>query len=146
MKTESRCTNLVCCSGNFDESKVKIEKMKVLIVDDSPLIIEKITELLEDIKSITHLISCGTYAHALVLLNELKPDVAILDVNLPDGSGIEMLKYLKSKNSETTVIMCTNQGSDHYRELLIKLGANFFIDKSKDFEKLPSLIASLFCN
>jgi len=144
MKTESSLCNLVCTENDFDEKKVKIEKMKVLIVDDSPAIIEKIAELLEDIKSITQLASCGSYSQALAVLNELKPDVAILDVNLPDRSGIELLKYVKSKSSKTVVIMCTNQGSDHYRQFLTKHGANFFLDKSKDFEKLPSLITSLF--
>jgi DNA-binding NarL/FixJ family response regulator len=123
---------------------VKTERMTVLIVDDSSLIIDKILELLADLKTITKVEACGTYAHAVKAINNFIPDIVILDINLPDKSGIELLKYLRSKNTITTVIMCTNQSGDNYRDMVTKLGANFFLDKSKDFEKLPSLITSLF--
>ncbi|WP_018616240.1 response regulator [Segetibacter koreensis] len=118
--------------------------MKVLIVDDSPLIVKKFEELLKEFKEITHLTTCGTYAHAVAILEDLKPDLAILDIDLPDKSGIDLVRYLKDNKFATTIIMCTNQSDDYYKAWSKKLGADFFIDKSKEFEKLPLLIASLF--
>jgi DNA-binding NarL/FixJ family response regulator len=117
--------------------------MTVLIVDDSPLIIQKINELLADVLNIGHITGCGTHHEAVKLMDELMPAVAILDINLPDKSGMEVLSYIKRNHPKTIVIMCTNQHSSYYREECLKLGANFFIDKSKDFEKIPQLISSL---
>src|SRR5947209_2024369 len=107
--------------------------MTVLIVDDSRLIVTKITELLEDVKTITSLRACGSYAHAIRLINSIKPGVALLDINLPDKSGIDLLKYLKRHSPATTVIMFSNQSSDYYKSLCFKMGAHHFLDKSNDF-------------
>ncbi|MDB5249226.1 MAG: response regulator transcription factor [Segetibacter sp.] len=117
--------------------------MTVLIVDDSPLIILKITELLEDVQNISLLTSCGTYEDALQLLSEIQPEVVLLDINLPDKSGIQLLTYIKDNFLKTVVIMCTNHANNYYSQLCYTLGANYFIDKSKDFEKIPLLISSL---
>lgn len=118
--------------------------MTVLIVDDSPLIIQKINELLQDLSILLHLISCGTHSEAIQLLEEFRPSVAILDINLPDKSGIEVLNYIKRNHPKTIVIMCTNQDSSYYRERCFQLGASYFIDKSKDFENIPRLIYLLY--
>ena len=143
MNDPLNANNPICCCNSI-ESHVQIEKMKVLIVDDSPLIVKKFEELLKDFKEITDLTSCATYAHAIAILENLKPDLAILDIDLPDKSGIDLLRYLRNNNFDTTIIMCTNQSDDYYKDWSRKLGADFFIDKSKEFEKLPLLIASLF--
>lgn len=118
-------------------------KMTVLIVDDSRLIITKMTEMLEEVDSVTALKSCGTYAEAIDLINSFKPVVSLLDINLPDKSGIELLRYVKINSPETTVIMFTNQSTDHYKKLCLKMGANHFLDKSKDFESIPAILTSL---
>ncbi|TKK69936.1 response regulator [Ilyomonas limi] len=115
----------------------------LLIVDDSPLIVKKISEWLEEVEGITSIESCGTYARAVDLLAVCKPAVVLLDVNLPDKSGIVLLKHIKALYPGTTVIMVTNQGDDFYKNLCLESGAHYFLDKSNDFEKLPALVASI---
>jgi DNA-binding NarL/FixJ family response regulator len=117
--------------------------MTVLIVDDSPLIIARIIELLEDVDVITDLKTCGTYHHAIKLLNSYTPRVILLDINLPDRNGIEILQYAKAFFPETIIIMVTNNCSKHYRDLCFKMGADDFIDKSSDFEDIPAILSSV---
>lgn len=126
--------------GEYDS---KDQKMTVLIVDDSPIIITKMIELIEDVKTITALKTCGTYDSAIELLNNYTPNVILLDINLPGTSGIELLKYTKAYLPNTFVIIVTNQGSEYYKERCFKIGADHFVDKSKDFDKIPSILSSL---
>lgn len=120
----------------------KIIKMTVLIVDDSPLIIAKIVELLEDIEAITSVKTCGTYSDAVDMIDTYRPLLVLLDINLPDKNGIELLRYIKSNLPKIIVIMVTNQSSEYYKKLCFKMGADHFVDKSKDFEQLTSLVTS----
>lgn len=118
-------------------------KTDILIVDDSALIVEKIKELLEDTAGIAAIKSCGTYAEAIALLLHFTPAVVLLDINLPDESGIALLTYIKASFPKTVVIMVTNQSEEYYKNLCLQLGADGFIDKSKDFEKISEMVAVL---
>jgi DNA-binding NarL/FixJ family response regulator len=114
---------------------------KVLLVDDSPLIVERLMAMLEHLK-IHSLFCCGTVHEAKQFITHLVPDVLVLDIHLSDGSGIDVLEMAKAQRPETTVIMLTNQSGSYYRKLCKTLGADHFLDKSTDFEMIPSLISS----
>ena len=62
----------------------------VLIVDDSILIMERMIEILEEIENISFVVHAGNYREGIEVLNQLKPDMVLLDINLPDRSGIEL--------------------------------------------------------
>ena len=115
----------------------------VLIVDDSYLIIERVKDMLSDVVKPEHIMHAHTYTDGLEMLEESKPDILILDINLPDTNGIELLRLVKNKYPAVIVIMLTNQGGDYYRQLCLKIGADHFIDKSKDFDLLPEIFISL---
>jgi DNA-binding NarL/FixJ family response regulator len=115
----------------------------LLIVEDSPLIVKSMIELLEDVAGIASLESCGTYSEAVSLLSSCNPAVVLLDINLSDKSGIGLLKYLKTVYPEITVIMVTNQNENYYKNICLEIGAHYFLDKSNDFETLPALLATV---
>ena len=117
--------------------------MTVFIVDDSPLILSKVAELLEEVDGINSLKTCGTYTGAVKEFNAYRPSHILIDINLPDGSGIELLQHVKKTSPQTTVIMFTNMSGEYYQKLCLNMGADYFIDKSKDFERIPSILASL---
>ena len=121
---------------------IKKEKV-VLVVEDSLLIIKRILRLLEEVENIKLVIHAANYYESIKMINEVDIDIVILDINLPDKSGIELLKEIKVIRPQIKVIMLTNHASDSYRDLCEYLGANFFLDKSNDFEKIPSTIAAL---
>ncbi len=99
--------------------------MTLLIVDDSPLIVTKIKELLDNVQGITSIESCGTYADAITKLTLQQPNVLFLDINLPDKNGILLLKHVISHYPATRVVMVTNQSDIYYKEMCLQLGANF---------------------
>ena len=115
----------------------------VLIVDDSPIIIERLKSMLTGVENVGTVIYASTYSRAILLLAENNPDIAVLDINLPDKNGIEILRYIKKNHVAITVIMLTNQAADYYRNLCKLLGAEYFLDKSTEFEKVPAIISSL---
>ena len=119
----------------------KKEKSILLIVDDSILIIERLLLILEDIKDVV-LMHALNYAEAYEMLETLQPKIVLLDINLPDRSGMELLPIIRKKNEDTKIVIITNHGNEYYRSLCKKLGAHHFIDKSKDFDLIHDLIAA----
>jgi DNA-binding NarL/FixJ family response regulator len=118
-------------------------KKIILFVDDSPIIIERLKIMLEDLPNIRTILHADTYAKALPILTNRNPDIVILDINLPDKSGIELLRYIKKNLTEITVIMLSNHTGDYYRNLCKLIGAEYFVDKSSEFERVPGIILSL---
>ena len=116
------------------------KKKIVLIVDDSILILERMIPMLEEMSNIQFVVHAGSYSEAIELLQGITPDVVLLDIHLPDKSGIELLRTIKEKYQEITIFMITNHANDYYRTLCNTLGADNFFDKSKDF----SLILEAF--
>jgi DNA-binding NarL/FixJ family response regulator len=122
-----------------------MEKAKkiILIVDDSAIIIDRLVAMFEEIVTEHVVITCNNYQEAIKAINEKDPDVAVLDINLPDGNGIGLLRYIKLHKPAIPVIMFTNQSTDFYRQLCLREGAAFFIDKSSGFDTLSGMIGSL---
>jgi DNA-binding NarL/FixJ family response regulator len=123
---------------------MKKEKKIVLIVDDSILILERMIPLLEEVSNIQFVVHAGNYSEAIELLKGLTPDMVLLDINLPDKSGIELLRKIKEDYKKTKVFMITNQANDYYKNICKKLGADHFFDKSTDFNLIPELISAEF--
>ncbi|HMH32861.1 MAG TPA: response regulator [Puia sp.] len=121
---------------------MKNEKKKLLIVDDSILILERMIPILEEIQNIQFVIHAGTYKEAIELLEGMSPDMALLDIQLPDRSGIELLRAIKEKNRDIIVFMITNSASDYYKNVCKQLGADHFFDKSTDFLLIPEAISA----
>ena len=121
---------------------MKTGKKIVLIVDDSMLILERMMLMLAEIRNIQFVVHAGSYDEAIELLQGVTPDLALLDINLPDKSGIELLRTIKDKFRDVIVFMITNHANDYYRKQCKTLGADYFFDKSKDFNLIPEVISA----
>src|SRR6476661_7491437 len=95
---------------------------KILIIDDSALIVERLINLLEDLRNVESINLAGTWAEASILLEQFQPQIIFLDIHLPDKSGIELLNKIKTEHPEIIVIMFTNEGNDFYKTLCFELG------------------------
>ena len=73
----------------------------------------------------------------------LKPDVVILDLCMPGGSGIEVLEGLKRDQMRPLVIVLSNYGQSQYRKKCLASGASFFFDKSIEFEEVSKVLRRL---
>lgn len=116
-------------------------KKVVLLVDDSLLILERMIPILDETSNIEFVVHAGTYNEAVTLLEELVPHLVLLDINLPDRSGIDLLRLIGEKYKDIIVFIVTNQATAQYRETCRKLGARHFFDKSRDFEAVSEAIS-----
>ena len=80
---------------------------------------------------------------ALKLIREKDPDMAILDIRMPDMNGIEVLKKIRETGPRPMICILTNYPYKQYKERCMVEGADYFFDKNQDIEKLIDLIASL---
>jgi len=117
--------------------------MRVLIVDDSPVIVERLIEVVGKIRGIERLDQADTVATASEAFRRLRPDVVILDMQMPGGSGLDVLKIIKEDGIGCAVIVLTNFAYPQYRRRCLQGGAQFFLDKSTEFEKVSELLQSL---
>lgn len=115
----------------------------LLIVDSSLFIIERLVHMLKEVKSIEKICTATDYNTALHVLYNEKTDVVLLDIQLPDKNGIGLLKHIVFHFPETRVIVLSNLVSDQYQKLCMAEGAFYFIDKSKDFDKIPEVILTI---
>lgn len=118
---------------------------RILIVDDVPAISKRIVQLLEERLDAPYILKqANTLEEALKLLQAETFDLVLLDIHLKDKNGILLLQEIKCNTPHIHVIMITNNDTDAYRNACLQLGADDFLDKSKDFEFLPNIVAELF--
>jgi DNA-binding NarL/FixJ family response regulator len=113
---------------------------QVLIVDDSSRVRKRIASLLDESPQIRIVGEAGNGREALELVERKRPDAILLDIRLPDQSGIALLKRFKSRYPEIAVIMLTNLDGRLYRQQCRHWGADHFLSKSKDFERVLDTI------
>lgn len=125
---------------------MKSEKIFLLVVEDSLPLMERMLYLFEGVSEIEFILHAANSSETLRTINEMPVDVVLLDINLPDGNGIDILKKIKEIRPETKVVMFTNYAAKAFRDACYKLGADGFLEKSSDFEKVPQMITNLFFN
>jgi DNA-binding NarL/FixJ family response regulator len=117
--------------------------MKVVIVDDSVEIQERLLTMLRDIPGIEIAGQATTVAEALSTVRQLRPDVMILDLRLPDGNGLEVLRITQREQIQTRVIILTNYVYPQYEQRARAAGAYAFLNKAKEFGRVADLVRSL---
>ena len=117
--------------------------MKVFIVDDSDILRERLRSILTEIKRVEVMGEAEDALQAREFLEKHTPDAVILDIRMPKGSGIDILEMIKRTKPSIKVIVLTNYPFPQYRKKCIELGAEYFLDKSTEFDKLPEVFKQL---
>jgi len=117
--------------------------MKVFIADDSKVLCERLIEMLSDVAGIEIVGHAQDVAGSLEAIKKLNPDIVILDIRMPGGSGIDVLQDIKQNKQAPMVIILTNYPYPQYRKKCLGLGADYFFDKSTEFEKVTELFKHL---
>jgi len=120
--------------------------MKVFIADDSPILCERLKTMLSDFPEVEISGQAKDTPEAIKFIKELKPDVVILDIRMPGGSGIEVLQSIKKDRPDIKVIVFTNYPYPQYRKKCMDLGADFFFAKATESEEVPKVIEQLLKN
>ena len=105
------------------------EKTRIMICDDHEVVREGLRGLISRQESMTVVGEAGTVAEAIEAAARSKPDVVIMDVRLPDGSGVEACRAIRDARSETKVIMLTSYADDEALFASIIAGASGYLLK-----------------
>lgn len=116
---------------------------KVMLVDDHALIREGIKQLLEFDGSIDVIEQASDGAECLEKLQHVQPDILLLDINMPNVNGIEVLEEIKKKNIPVKVLMLTVHSEAEYLVQAVDIGANGYILKDSGSEELKKAIQSV---
>ena len=103
--------------------------LRVFLVDDHESVRRGVAELLEDEDDLTVIGGASSVAEALALIPALRPDVAVLDVRLPDGNGIELCRELRSQLPNLHCLMLTSHTDQHAMVDAILAGASGYVIK-----------------
>lgn len=117
--------------------------MKVVIADDAVTFRERVKTLLADLPRVQVVGESGDGLEALQVILAQRPDVAILDIQMPGASGVQVLREVKRKIPKTIVIIVTNASSPEYRASCMDRRADFFLDKTDEFEMIRDIIQDL---
>ncbi len=115
-------------------------RSRVFLADDSPLIRERLVALLKDLPNVEIVGESGAASDAIENIQRLRPSAVVLDISMPGGGGIRVLERLKQDAQGPMVIMLTNFALEAYRQRCTQLGADYFFDKSSEFEKVIDVL------
>jgi len=132
--------------GLLESDKTVEGNIKIFIADDSSVVRERLVTMLSEIEGheITGVAQDGI--EAIERIQELKPDVLILDIRMPLRSGVDVLRTVKQIDPAPKVIILTNYPYPQYRKRCMEEGADFFFDKSTEFEKVLEVFRQLVQN
>lgn len=119
------------------------KSLNILVVDDSEIIRDRIVEVINRLSENIKIIHADNFREALKQFISLPPEIIILDIQLKDGDGMDLLNIIKSRNPNTHVIILTNYPFPIFKKYCTKYGAEYFLDKSNDFEKLQDVVSKI---
>jgi DNA-binding NarL/FixJ family response regulator len=114
--------------------------IKVFIADDSSEVRERIRMLLSELEKVEMIGEAENVQEAIENIRQKGPDVVILDIRMPGGNGIDVLREIEKNDQVPIIIMLTNYPHQQYRKKCMDAGADFFFDKSKEFEKVVEVL------
>jgi DNA-binding NarL/FixJ family response regulator len=117
--------------------------MRVFIADDSRVVVERLADLLKEVPGVQLVGRANDAPEAIHSIVKTNPDAVILDLQMPGGSGLDVLRSIRRSHPSVWVVICTNYPYPQYREECIAAGANYFLDKSAEFEKIPEILRDL---
>jgi len=117
--------------------------MKVFIADDSRAVVKRLADLLEEVPGAQLVGRASDVPEAVQGVHELRPDVLILDLQMPGGTGLDVLRAIRMDHPYLYVLICTNYTYPPLRDECYGAGANVFLDKSAEFEKIPAILREL---
>lgn len=103
--------------------------IKIFLVDDHPIVRSGIIQILSDDPQMSVIAEAQNARQALETLNEITPDIVILDITLPDESGLRVLEKIRVKYPKLPVLMLSMHPEEQYAMMSLKLGASGYLTK-----------------
>ena len=116
-------------------------RMQLFLVEDSSMVRDRIEAMLAEIPGTTIAGRATGATEAIRDILAVRPDMVLLDVQLAEGSGFDVLRALHAQAPGLPVVMLTNYSADPYRQIAERFGVRAFFDKTKEFERVREIVA-----
>ncbi|HSH38319.1 MAG TPA: PAS domain S-box protein, partial [Chthoniobacterales bacterium] len=126
-------------SGGVEESL----GIQLLIAEDSAIVRERLISLASEYLQPHAIQTAATGADAVAAFDRSRPDAVLLDIGLPDMSGLTVLEHIRRQGASTEVIVFTNSGSPEMVARCHLLGADHFVDKAQDVGPVIELLRTI---
>ncbi len=117
--------------------------LRLLLVEDSKVLAERLAEVVRQIPEFELLAAVDTEEAARAVVARERVDVMILDLHLKHGNGFGVLRALNHFPERPIIVVLTNYDLPQYKEAALALGAAHFLDKIRDYDRLPDLLNEL---
>ena len=121
------------------------EVMHALVVEDSPQISERLVELVTVPNKVEVVATAATEDEALAACDKYTLALAIVDLQLAQGTGFGVIRRLRAATGAhpACIVVLTNHAVPALKVAAFEAGADYFLDKSKDFATIPRLVGEL---
>lgn len=113
---------------------------RILIVDDHPLVRTGFAQLIGDTPDLAVCGEAADMSAGLKLVESLKPDLAIIDLSLAGGNGLDLIKHIKARELKTLMLVASMHDEILYAERVLAAGARGYINKQEAQEKIIAAI------
>ncbi len=114
--------------------------MNIFVVEDAPEIRKRLIAMVRMVAGINVIGEAGSVNQAIDGVLASPTDMVLLDLQLKDGIGLEVLARVKQARPELRVIVLTNFATPQYRQASLSAGAEFCLDKSREFGLVPGIL------
>lgn len=133
--------------AQLERVAVTARHLCVLLVEDSGILAERLRETVLSVPGVELVGTVDCEADAVELLRRVPVDVVVLDLHLRQGTGFGVLRALRQERRDAVVsIVLSNYDLAEYRRAATALGAEYFLDKLHEFERLPRILQQLGAN
>ena len=107
----------------------------------SEVVRKRLKELVGEMENVDLVGEARDAIEALEMLNDLDPDTVILDIRMPGGNGMAIMKELAARKNPPIVIVYTSFAYPQYRQAYLEAGADYFFDKAEDTDALLQVLS-----
>jgi two-component system, OmpR family, response regulator len=117
--------------------------LKVLLVEDSKVLTERLSEVISQTTDVDLIGAVDNENDAVSRVRRDPVDVMILDLHLKQGTGFGVLRALAKSATRPKVIILTNYDLPEYKSAAMALGARYFLDKARDYDRIPEVLSEI---
>src|SRR5215510_6147884 len=120
------------------------DKIRILLADDHNIVRAGVRQLLESAKDLQVVAEAGDGEEAQALLQQHEPDVAVLDIQMPKASGIEVTRWVRAHMPDVGVLILTAYDDDPYVMAVLQAGANGYVLKTGQADELIQAVRDVY--
>ena len=117
--------------------------LRVLLVEDSKVLTERLSEVISQSSDVNLIGAVDNEIDAVSSVKRDAVDVMILDLHLKQGTGFGVLRALAKTSFRPKVIVLTNYDLPEYKSAALALGAGYFLDKARDYDRLSAVLSEI---